>query len=588
MPPRPVALRLVALAALSAALLATGSGLPVPQAEAQGYYYGGYGGGDVWSAPYYKPRKVKKAKRRPPSVVSGEEETSTSSRKKSKDEDVADRPVKGPLVINVSINRQRLTVFDETGPVASSPVSSGRVGYATPAGVYTIVQKKRMHYSNLYDSAPMPNMQRITWSGVAMHAGALPGYPASHGCIRLPHGFSKKLFGMTKMGTRVIVSRDPVTPVSIAHARLFTAFPPDNEFATGGRSAKETQVADASGVLGVTPAAASEGDANHAPARLNYRERRRLEAEKLNAEIRAAGYAKIEKQILLTQAHKAAAVTRAPLIAARAEAERLESQLHELERSLASAERELADLKAPPEETGKRKRKAKAMDESKRIAKIAALEEKVVRLPSEIEAVRPSLQHAKEALQEAETVAKEAEDKRRLVMNELSQANAALSRGLAKEQAAKKLEAMRDRPVSIFVSRAKQRLYIRQGYDDVLDVAVTFDRPDEPIGTHVFTALDFADNNKTDMKWSVASVPYDPSRAKKKKDKEAKAKTPMAAPAVDLASQTAASALDRITIPDDVREQIADVMKPGSSILISDLGIGNETGAYTDFIVPLR
>lgn len=581
--PRPVALRWVGLVALSAVLLATGSGLPVPQAEAQGYFYGGGGG---WSTPYYKLRKAKKAKR-PRSVVSDDEETSKSSRKKSRDEDIAERPAKGPLVINVSINRQRLTVFDETGPVASSPVSTGRVGYATPAGVYTVVQKKRMHFSNLYESAPMPNMQRITWSGVALHAGALPGYPASHGCIRLPHGFSKKLFGMTKMGTRVIVSRDPVTPMPIAHARLFTAFPPDSDLADGSTSAEETRVADASGVLGMTPATASEGGAIHEPTRLNYRERRRLEAEKLNAEIRTAGYAKVEKQILLTQAHKAAAATRAPLIPARAEAERLEGQLHELERSLASAERELADLKAPPEETGKRKRKTTAKDESKRIAKIAALEEKVVRLPSEIEAVRPALQHAKDALQETETIAKEAEDKRRAAMKELSEANAALSRGLAKEQATKKLEAMRDRPVSIFISRAKQRLYIRQGYDDVLDVAVTFDRPDEPIGTHVFTALDAAEN-KTDMEWSVASVPYDPSRAKKKKDKEAKAKTPVAPPAVDLASQTATAALDRITIPDDVREQIADVMKPGSSILISDLAIGGETGEYTDFIVPLR
>ena len=104
-----------------------------------------------------------------------------------------------------------------------------------------------------------------------------------------------------------------------------------------------------------------------------------------------------------------------------------------------------------------------------------------------------------------------------------------------------------------------------------------------------FTALGVAEN-KTDMKWSVASVPYDPTRrsGKRKKDRRAKSNPPEAAPAVDLSRQTAAAALDRISVPEDVREQIADVMKPGSSVVISDLAIGNETGEYTDFIVPIR
>ncbi len=567
------------LGALAAGLLAS------PPAAAQSFGY--------WDAPgYYKPRKPKKAKR-PPSAVT--DEGSASSKKSRKEEDVAERKAEGPLVINVSLNRQRLVVYDSNGPIASSPVSSGRVGYSTPAGVYTIVQKRRMHYSNLYDSAPMPNMQRITWSGVALHAGALPGYPASHGCIRLPHGFSKKLFGMTQMGTRVIVSRDPVTPVAIAHERLFTAFPPDDDLATGSTAPRETQVADASAATGasahlasgVLSMAAAADEAANEPVRLSYRERRRIETEKLNAEIRVAGYAKLEKQLQLARAHKDAALTRKPLTEARTEAERLEEDLAKLERSLASAEHEFAELKTPPEESGKRsKRKSKAMDESKRIAKIAALEERLVRLPSEIEATRIASQHAGEAREKAESIAKEAEDKRSAAMNELMQANAALERGLGKERAAKKLAELRDRPVSVFISRAKQRLYVRQGYDDVFDVEVTFDRPDEPIGTHVFTALAVAEN-KTDMKWSVASIPYDPTRnAKKKKDR--KAAVPEPVPAVNLASQTAAAALDRIAIPEDVREQISDVMKPGSSILISDLGIGNETGEYTDFIVPLR
>jgi lipoprotein-anchoring transpeptidase ErfK/SrfK/predicted nucleic acid-binding Zn-ribbon protein len=571
---RPVATaKSLSIVTLSALFLATGAGHPVQQAGAQGFF-------DDYSAPYYRPNKPKKVKRAP-SVTS--DEAPKSSKSKNKDDNIIERAGKGPLVINVSINRQRLTVYDENGPVTSSPVSTGRIGHATPTGVFSIVQKKRMHHSNIYDSAPMPNMQRITWSGVALHAGALPGYPASHGCIRLPHGFSKKLYGITQMGTRVIVSRDPVTPVPIAHDRLFKAFPPEETVASVEPHQEETQVADASGILGVSPAAAAT---TLDLATLSYRERRRLENEKLNAEIRDAGYAKTEKQLILAAAQKDAATVRAPLVAARAEAKNLEAQLAELESSLSKAESELADLKSPAEETSKSKRKQKAKDESKRIARIATLEERVVRLPDEIAAIRPALTHAQEALTSAEAAADVAEEKLRLATNGMSDATAALSRALAKEETAKKLEKLRERPVSIFISRAKQRLYVRQGYDDVFDVAVTFNRPDDPIGTHVFTALDVAEN-KTDMKWSVVSIPHDPTRTSKKK-KGTKKDDDQTAAKIDLSSQTAAAALDRIAVPDDVRDQIADVMKPNSSIIISDLGISNETGAYTDFIASLR
>src|SRR5262249_37255175 len=111
----------------------------------------------------------------------------------------------GPLLAVVSIARQRIHVYDGTRLVAQSPVSTGMVGYRTPTGVFSILQRSRHHRSNLYSNAPMPYMQRLTWSGVALHAGALPGYPASHGCIRLPHQFAAELWGMTKVGTRVVV-----------------------------------------------------------------------------------------------------------------------------------------------------------------------------------------------------------------------------------------------------------------------------------------------------------------------------------------------------------------------------------------------
>jgi lipoprotein-anchoring transpeptidase ErfK/SrfK len=108
------------------------------------------------------------------------------------------------LVIDLS--KQRAMLYRNGVPIAASTVSTGRRGRETPRGVFTILQKKVVHRSRTYDDAPMPYMQRLTWKGVAMHAGRLPGYPASHGCIRLPKGFAKRLYGVTKIGTPVMIT----------------------------------------------------------------------------------------------------------------------------------------------------------------------------------------------------------------------------------------------------------------------------------------------------------------------------------------------------------------------------------------------
>lgn len=107
----------------------------------------------------------------------------------------------------VSLPQQRLWVFRGAELVATSPVSTGKRGHETPVGTFPILQKKVHHRSNRYSNAPMPYMQRLTSYGIALHGGALPGYPASHGCIRLPHAFAKRLYGLTGPGTRVTVTR---------------------------------------------------------------------------------------------------------------------------------------------------------------------------------------------------------------------------------------------------------------------------------------------------------------------------------------------------------------------------------------------
>ncbi|UIJ46334.1 L,D-transpeptidase family protein [Sphingomonas cannabina] len=112
----------------------------------------------------------------------------------------------GPVVLIVSIAGQRAVLYRNGVPIAVTTVSTGRPGYETPTGVFTVLQKEVEHYSSLYDDAPMPYMQRLTWGGVALHAGSLPGYPASHGCIRLPPAFAKLLYGVTRLGMTVVVT----------------------------------------------------------------------------------------------------------------------------------------------------------------------------------------------------------------------------------------------------------------------------------------------------------------------------------------------------------------------------------------------
>ena len=121
----------------------------------------------------------------------------------------------------VSIKSQQVTLYDADGWILRAPVSTGTKERETPAGVFALVEKKEDHRSNMYDDAHMPHMQRITWNGIALHGGPLPGYAASHGCVRMPFGFAEKLFGKTRIGMRVIISPNDAAPVELSHPALF-------------------------------------------------------------------------------------------------------------------------------------------------------------------------------------------------------------------------------------------------------------------------------------------------------------------------------------------------------------------------------
>jgi hypothetical protein len=127
----------------------------------------------------------------------------------------------GPVTIIISLKTQRGYVYRNGVPIGVTSVSTGKAGHRTPTGVFTILQKDIDHRSNKYANAPMPFMQRLTWDGIAMHAGNLPGYPASHGCVRLPREFAEQLFGITKLGLTVVITEDPRVPEVVASPALF-------------------------------------------------------------------------------------------------------------------------------------------------------------------------------------------------------------------------------------------------------------------------------------------------------------------------------------------------------------------------------
>ena len=154
-------------------------------------------------------------------IAAGNPAGATDRRSERPVEAIESRTPGEPVMAIVSLRNQRITVYDANGWILRAPVSSGQRDRETPAGIFAVIEKDAEHHSNLYDDAYMPNMQRITWSGIALHGGPLPGYPASHGCVRMPFDFAARLFDMTWLGFRVIVAPTDVAPIEIAHPVLF-------------------------------------------------------------------------------------------------------------------------------------------------------------------------------------------------------------------------------------------------------------------------------------------------------------------------------------------------------------------------------
>ena len=405
-------------------------------------------------------------------------------------EATAPRDAGEPIMAIVSIKTQQVTFYDADGWILRAPVSTGTTGRETPAGVFAVIEKDQDHHSSLYDDAWMPNMQRLTWNGIALHGGPLPGYAASHGCVRMPYDFAENLFDKTRIGMRVIISPDDAAPVEFSHKALFVP----NAEALAAAPARAVTLAREAAEAAETADEAKKAAATAA-----------RETASITASLRKLEWLKTRADAELAFADKALAAAKTEQATVRAE-------------NL----RQKAALKATEAET--------QFDTARVDAK------------SKLDAAAATA--AKDAAKAAET-------------RKADTAKAASEAKLAIE------------PVSVYISRATQKLYVRRNthkpwadggevFDATIEVPVTIRNPDKPIGTHVFTAMA---RNDSGLRWTAVTIDN---------------------------GDDARDALDRIAIPQDVLDRIAPTALPRSSIIVSDEPLSRETNYRTEFVAVLN
>ena len=204
--------------------------------------------------------------------------TAKPARPKPPTEAVAPREAGAPIMAIVSIKSQQVTFYDADGWIMRAPVSTGTTGRETPAGVFAVVEKDKDHHSSMYDDAWMPNMNRITWNGIALHGGPLPGYAASHGCVRMPFGFAEKLFEKTWIGMRVIISPENAEPVEFSHPALLVPNAEAIAAAPAKAEALAREAAEAAATAAETKKAAAKAPREMASLKASLRKLERLKA----------------------------------------------------------------------------------------------------------------------------------------------------------------------------------------------------------------------------------------------------------------------------------------------------------------------
>jgi len=378
-----------------------------------------------------------------------------------------------PLQIVVSRDQQSLVVYDGNTVIATSNVSTGKAGHSTPTGIFSILEKRRFHKSNIYSNAPMPFMQRLTWSGIALHASNhVPSYPASHGCVRMPDAFAKQLFKMTGRGVHVLISDRQLTPVAISDPFLFQPKGKEPELLSDATLRPSVSQVPTQSVEVATIEPPLEK-----PAAV---ETEKLPPIRMLITHRGTRENTMDMQTLLNQLGYAAGLADGYTGA----------QTIDAIKAFQTAEKLTVDGKATP-------------------AFVEAL-------------------YAK---------------------------------------------AGKGKPPN-------GQLLVRRDFEPLFETPVVIDRPEIALGTHFFQ---FQDINTATGKGEWFAMTLDnalPGPMKKRLG--------ITVEEDPTAFNAAQRTLDRITIPDETRQRIEELLAEGSSLTISDMGLGQETGAGTDFVTVTR
>src|SRR5215471_1065701 len=373
-----------------------------------------------------------------------------------------------PLTLVISLRDQKMDIYRGITLVTTTKVSTGTPIYPTKAGIFSILEKQRYHHSNMYSAAPMPWMQRLTWSGTALHGGIVPGYPASHGCIRLPFSFAPKLFKVTTGGENVVVAHDRPVPVLIEHPVLFQPIPPASVVAAKQNASLSDQSVDRESITHETATKAI----NDSIADPSNKSSSALTTDHILADHRSLA----PLRILVTR-----------------QTER--DRIIDVQYQLASM-----GYLTPQKFTG-------------RVG--------------------------------AETVA---------AIKAFQKANGMRETGSFNDDLAKQVYKVAGK-----AEPPEGHLFVRQQYRPVLDAPISFRNPEQPLGTHLFTALFVAGDVKS--QWM----------------------------AISLEGGDARHVLDRIEIPSDIRQKIGAKLTPGSSLIVADKSINSAVlPEGDDFLVSAK
>ncbi len=449
---------------------------------------------------------------------------------------------KGPLQIFISINQQRLHFYSGGVHVVDEPVATGVPGHLTPMGVFSVIERDRYHHSNIYAGAPMPFMERITWSGVALHEGVGLGHPASHGCIRMPHDFAARLWQLHTMGMRVIIARSELHPTEFADPHLFV----HKDRPIASLTPRVRPVETAQTIQPGTTTDAADPAIVHTPQQTPAAPTQPASAAPTAEPVKTAEPAQTAPVKPATDPVTAGAVPAEP-------------------------------AQAPESKPDKPATAATAQPEK------PATQPSEAPLTTATTPVTPPTP-AKVEPAKTETVTVPAADLTAPVAATLEVVPLPLS---------KPVQAKSTGPIAIFVSRREHKIFVRQNFTPMFESPVTIDHPEQPLGTHVFTALDYMPDGST-FRWNVVTLPHESAKTVKQwktvRDSRGHRKRVPVEEKVTVEDSpvTAQQALARIEIPKSVIDQISQLMAPGSSLVISDQGLGPETGQGTDFIVVTR